>query len=267
MVAANVGTALALTCLGATGTAVGGAMVVAQPDMSFERLGFLQGVAAGLMLAISVMDLLPGAMEAIGFGAANLCFYVGVAFFALVVVAIPEPSLEGIIKEDDSSKGSKKWRREVLFSGLITALGITLHNFPEGVSVYLASMKSSAMGASLAVAIALHNVPEGIAVALPVFFATKSRWEGFKYAAVSGMAEPLAVVVMGLIFPVDLSPDLIQAMLAGVGGIMAFLSFHELMPLAFQHAGRRPATAAVFLGMAVMSGNLYLVDHWLGLSH
>ncbi len=44
------------------------------------------------------------------------------------------------------------------------------------------------MGLSLAVAIALHNVPEGVAVALPVYFATKSRWLGFKYAFLSGVA-------------------------------------------------------------------------------
>ena len=52
--------------------------------------------------------------------------------------------------------------------------------------MFLASMKSQAVGLSLAIAIALHNVPEGVAVALPVYFATKSRWLGFKYAFLSG---------------------------------------------------------------------------------
>lgn len=51
----------------------------------------LQGLAAGLMLSISLIDLLPEAVEEIGFIPANLCFYAGVLFFALIVAVIPEP--------------------------------------------------------------------------------------------------------------------------------------------------------------------------------
>lgn len=45
------------------------------------------------MLSISVLDLLPEAAEEIGFVKANLFFYLGVAFFALVVACIPEPDV------------------------------------------------------------------------------------------------------------------------------------------------------------------------------
>jgi ZIP family zinc transporter len=48
-------------------------------------------------------------------------------------------------------------------------------------------------------------------------------------------------------------------MLAAVGGIMAFIAFHELMPLALEHAGKSRAVAALFAGMAIMSFNLYFV--------
>ena len=71
------------------------------------------------------------------------------------------------------------------------------------------------MGASLAFAIALHNIPEGIAVALPVYFATQDRWKAFRLAALSGMAEPLGVVVVALCFPDNLSHDFIEGMLGG----------------------------------------------------
>jgi len=43
----SVGSALALTSMGAAGTALGGLLVVAQPQMSFRRLGALQvGIAS-----------------------------------------------------------------------------------------------------------------------------------------------------------------------------------------------------------------------------
>lgn len=34
---------------------------------------------------------------------------------------------------------------------------------------------------------------------------------------------------------------------------MAFLTLHELLPLAFDYAGQKQAVKAVFVGMAVMS--------------
>lgn len=158
-------------------------------------------------------------------------------------------------------------KKRVLLSGLITAIGIALHNFPEGVAVFLASMKSHAIGASLAFAIALHNVPEGVAVALPVYFATGSRWRGFLYAATSGLAEPIAVIVLALFFPSNLDKQLVEKLLAAVGGIMAFLSISELLPLSLEHAGRQKAVISLFVGMAIMSANLYILDHWLGHEH
>ncbi len=42
----------------------------------------LQGLAAGLMLSISLLDLLPEAVEEIGAVTGNGCFYLGVLFFA-----------------------------------------------------------------------------------------------------------------------------------------------------------------------------------------
>ena len=162
--AGDVRTALLLTMLGAAGTALGGLIVVAQPDMSLSRLGLLQargprcsislthgtptvrhrliatrlslraqGLAGGLMLCISFVDLLPASMEAVGFWRANIWFYAGVGFFAMVVYFIPEPAAaEAAIAASEkastakSSLEERKHRKEVLMSGIITAIGAPL---------------------------------------------------------------------------------------------------------------------------------------------
>ncbi|CAI5527916.1 unnamed protein product [Closterium sp. Naga37s-1] len=547
----QVGIALALTLVGSLSTALGGALVVLQAVPDIKRLGLLQGFASGLMLSLTFFDLVPEAIETIGFPAANLWFFGGALLFATVVHFVPEPSLapepsvnpapssepllkyaSGPVSEPTSKPASQRtsepfterqrtdqpiqpsavapaatapaeataavppappaaalaptltppppdsppplirkqtlarlnspsasssssfylpsslssldltqplgsespdsdpnqasglaragqvehpnlvrglgsdsyrdihvehwlsgikssgWdsrdgntgdsqvgegrdrgvdgegeerrrlkdvadekeaevgeremqrrRQAVLWSGVITALGISLHNFPEGIAVFLGSMKGLRVGISLAVAIALHNIPEGLAVALPIYFGTRSRWAAFRAAALSGAAEPLGVVFVALFFPASLAPDIIEGLLAGgtcsalssplatlfitpfstpaglcipmcpspsfsiplhpilsictpchpspslsislhpspflciplhpsaflciplnaVGGIMAFLVLHEMLPLAFEYAGHRRAVQAMFLGMAVMSANLHLL--------
>ena len=46
--------------------------MVVHPNMSFRRLGILQGLAAGLMFGISFLDLVPEAVEELGFLKANV---------------------------------------------------------------------------------------------------------------------------------------------------------------------------------------------------
>ena len=63
--------------------------------------------------------------------------------------------------------------------GLFTALSIFVHNFPEGLATFIATLADPAAGAALAVAIGLHNIPEGVCVGFPIYYATGSRWKAF----------------------------------------------------------------------------------------
>eukprot|EP00963_Diacronema_lutheri_P001527 scaffold100_cov323-Pavlova_lutheri.AAC.28 len=293
---------LALTSLGALGTAAGGAMVTLPKAPGWKELGIVQAVAAGMMLSISFLDLMPEAMQQIGFLDANVCFFGGVLFFALISKLVPEPEVGWISaaetlpeEEETGNPGGKprdpaseigirhrkkpesnghqqakkgvhkkveeRQRQDALLSGLITALGIAIHNFPEGIAVFLASLKDAKLGLSLAVAIALHNIPEGIAVAMPVYFSTKSRWKAFGLALLSGLAEPVAVIVVGLAFPLQMNTYTVERMIAGVAGIMAYLSLHELLPLSFTHAGRERTVWALIAGMMIMSFSLYWLEN------
>ncbi|XP_061972648.1 zinc transporter ZTP29 [Populus nigra] len=260
--------ALALSLVGGLSTSIGALFVVLFQAPNLKMLGLLQGFAAGLMLSISFLDLAHNAINSIGFLKGNLWFFGGVVFFGIIANFIPEPtfapSSDVKSKKKNGDQGGKdimkKHRRQVLFSGIITAIGISLHNFPEGMAVFLGSIKGLRVGLNLALAIALHNIPEGVAVALPIYFATQSKWQAFKLATVSGFAEPLGVVLVAYLFPSSLSPEILEGLLASVGGVMAFLTLHEMLPLAFDYAGQKQAVKAVFFGMAFMSASLYFLE-------
>ncbi|KAH7543569.1 zinc transporter ZTP29 [Ziziphus jujuba] len=260
--------ALALSLVGGLSTSLGALFVIISQAPNLKVLGLLQAFAAGLMLSISFLDLAHNAINSIGFLKGNIWFFAGVVFFAIIANFIPEPTLapisDGKSKKKNGDEGGKdimkKHRRQVLYSGIITAIGISLHNFPEGMAVFLGSIKGLRVGINLALAIALHNIPEGVAVALPVYFATQSKWEAFKLATLSGFAEPLGVIIVAYLFPSSLSPEILEGLLGAVGGVMAFLTLHEMLPLAFEYAGQKQAVKAVFLGMAFMSASLYFLE-------
>ncbi|KAL3819579.1 hypothetical protein ACJIZ3_005484 [Penstemon smallii] len=237
---------LALSLIGCVSTSIGAFFVVINKAPSVKMLGLLQGFAAGLMLSITFFNLVPNAINSIGFLKGNVWvrFSICVVFFAAVANFIPEPDI----------------KRQVLFSGTITAIGMTLHNIPEGMAVFLGSIKGFRVGVNLALAIALHNIPEGIAVALPVYYATESKWQAFKFASLSGLAEPVGVIIVAYVFPSSLSPEILEGLLASVGGVMAFLALHEMLPQAFGYAGHNQAVKAVFFGMAFMSSSLYFLE-------
>ncbi|KAG2271114.1 hypothetical protein Bca52824_065669 [Brassica carinata] len=250
--------ALGLSLVGGLSTSLGALFVVLSETPNMKMLGLLQGFAAGLMLSISFLDLAHNAINSIGFLKGNLWFFGGVIFFACIAKFIPEPTLgpSTDVKRrkkngDEGGKDmAKKHRRQVN----------KLAQFSRGMAVFLGSIKGMRVGVNLALAIALHNIPEGVAVALPIYFATESKWQAFKLATLSGLAEPLGVIIVAYLFPSSLSPEILEGLLGAVGGIMAFLTLHEMLPLAFDYAGQKQAVKAVFVGMACMSASLYFLE-------
>jgi len=147
--------------------------------------------------------------------------------------------------------------------GVMTAIALGLHNFPEGLATLVGALDDPKVGAALAVAIAIHNVPEGVSVALPVYYATGSRWQAFGYALLSGVAEPIGALIGWLALRStdggDISPTAYGVTFGLVGGMMVYLCFHELLPTAMRYdPENKVVTKGVIGGMGVMALSLVL---------
>merc|ERR1740139_1216639 len=146
--------------------------------------------------------------------------------------------------------------------GLNTAVAIGIHNFPEGLATFVATLVDPAVGATLAVAIAIHNIPEGLCVALPIYYATGSRMKGFMWALLSGLSEPAGALIGWAIIKStgqDMN-QLVYGILFGlVAGMMIMIVILELLPTAYRYDPTdRFVTNSVALGMAVMAASLCL---------
>lgn len=146
--------------------------------------------------------------------------------------------------------------------GVLTGLAVGLHNVPEGVATFAATLASPATGVVIAIAIALHNIPEGVAVALPLYYATGSKWKGLMWAAVSAAAEPLGgLIAYAVLGSMGMSHLAFGIMFSFVAGMMVYISIRELLPTALRYDPKDSCvTACAFWGMAVMAASLLMFE-------
>ncbi|MFW5896836.1 MAG: ZIP family metal transporter, partial [Bacillota bacterium] len=237
---------LGMTLLAGLSTGLGGLAIYFVKDFRQSHLSLLMGFGAGVMIYISFAKLLAEAVEYSGFFLANVAFFAGILGMYLLDHLLPHQYLAE--KAGLGRRGEPEQSREnaeVISAGLLTTIGIFLHNFPEGVIVFLSALHDPRLGLTLMIAIALHNIPEGISIAMPLYYATGERGRAIGYAFFSGLAEPMGALATLVFFGGVLSTEFINLSLALVAGIMVFISFHELLPLAHEMESPDLATAGI----------------------
>jgi zinc transporter, ZIP family len=256
----NVIIAFSLTLFAGLATGIGGLFaftkLVKRPGFFASSLGF----SAGVMIYVSFMEIIPKGYEALlenfsetlSSWLSVTAFFVGIVFIMLIDFVIPKAQNPHEIKEGNHDHG-------LLRMGLFSAFAIALHNFPEGMATFYAALEDLRLGIGITIAIALHNIPEGIAIALPIYQATKSRKQGFTYAFLSGLAEPIGALIGFLIFSTFLPTTIFGMVFPFVGGIMVYISLDELLPTAEKYGKHHLSMIGLILGMVVMALSLLLI--------
>ena len=261
--------ALLLTLLAGLSTTIGCiiSFFVKEPNPRFISL--IMGFSAGVMILISFVKLLQEGIKSTGFYTGLLFFFVGMFIMLIIDVSISHQYefeqtfhfyyLNNKSNQDDDGHKYHFNHKELKKTSLLVFLGIFIHNIPEGMATFIATLKAVEFGILLAIAIALHNIPEGIAVATPIYASTNSRKKAFYWSFLSGISEFLGALIVGLILYPFINDFFLGAMLAVVAGLMVYISLDELLPVSHSLGKEHMAILGVMLGMIVMSISLMLL--------
>ena len=176
----NVLFAFGLTLFAGLSTGVGSALAFFTKKTNTRFLAFTLGLSAGVMIYVSMVEIYFKAREALqaDLGEARGAWVTAAAFFlgmfAVMLIDKFVPSHENPhelhrVEEMRGAAGQKGQENALMRMGILTALAIAIHNFPEGIATFMAAIQEPRLGIPIAAAIAVHNIPEGIAVSVPVY--------------------------------------------------------------------------------------------------
>lgn len=236
---------------GAGATALGAVPVLWLKRTSARTNNSMLSFAAGVMLAATIFSLLIPALELAEER------YTGrfVAALAVVAALLAGGLLMGVINRvlphEHFEKGPEGPDSERIARVWLFVLAITLHNFPEGLSIGVGSASGNAqIGLSVTIGIGLQNLPEGLAVAMALLTLGYSRGHAFAVGALTGVVE-LVGGMFGAALLV-LSSAILPFALAFAAGTMLFVISDEVIPETHREDFGETATAALFLGFALM---------------
>ena len=257
---------LMLTLGAGLATGIGSAVAFFARHTNKRLLAFSLGLSGGVMVYVSFVELFYQAREILsqtlgvreGIMATAGAFFGGILAIGIIdrlVPSVENPHEARRVEEMERHPADPKLKR----MGLMTALAIAIHNFPDGIATFTTAVDDRALGIAIAAAVAIHNIPEGIAVSIPIFYATGDRAKAFRLSMLSGLAEPVGALLAWAILMPFMSPTLMGCILAFVAGIMVFISIDELLPAAREYGEAHIAIYGVVSGMAIMAASLILL--------
>ncbi|MDD3119208.1 MAG: zinc transporter ZupT [Victivallales bacterium] len=259
--------AFGLTLLAGAATGIGSGIAFFAKRTNTTFLSVALGFSAGVMIYVSFSEIMVKANQALAADIASAAtaklvtvaaFFGGMGLVAMIDRLVPSVENPHEMHNVEELTVAERRHHKLMRMGLMSALAIGIHNFPEGLATFIAGLKSPSLGLSIAVAIAIHNIPEGIAVSVPVYYATGSRKKAFLYSFLSGLAEPLGALIGYFLLLRYLNDLMFGLVFAAVAGIMVFISFDELLPAAEKYGEHHLTIYGLVGGMALMAGSLLL---------
>lgn len=193
------------------GTMIGASMGIMIKKPSNKLLGTTVGFAGGLMLSVVVFDLMPEAIKEWGLGRTIFFCVLGIV---MIVYMDRKVSLKGLNKH--------------MKVAVMAAMGLMIHNFPEGIIMGCGFASGGSLGLKMSLVIAIHDIPEGISVSAPLMASRVKAKKILLYSFLT--AFPTALGAFFGAYIGSISKDILGACLAFASGIMLFVVCGEMMP-------------------------------------
>ena len=221
----------------------------------------LMSFAAGIMLALAFLQLIP---EAIHLAHAEGAGNDGDSVFVLIIVLVGFAAfhaLESVISVHPRHDVEAEEPHKHDSLSIMAITGMTAHSAIDGVIMAVGFKAGTQIGMMTTMVVMLHEVPEGIVTTSILLHDTMEKARIFWFSLLVAIATPVGAVVSYFALG-EASGNVLRILLAFAAGSFIYIAATDLIPETHR-AEERLNTVVLTAGMAV----LYLLGRFLGHGH
>ena len=226
---------VALTAAAVVSTLAGGAMALRFRD----RLHYLLGFTAGVLLGVVAFDLLP---EIFGL-ARDHGFDPSASMIALVIGFLLFHSLEKFVLVHPAQEDHYSHHHHPNV-GLASATVLAAHSCMDGVAIGIGFQVSAMVGLTVAMAVIAHDFSDGLNTVSLMLRHKNSTRRALTMLVIDAIA-PLVGVLMTLAFAIP--PFQLMTYLGFFAGFLLYIGVSDILPEAHSRAGPGVATKLIAL--------------------
>lgn len=239
---------LLLALLGSVIALLGGVVFLYNERLSETLEKHSVPFAAGVLVTVSLLGLLPESVEHIG---ENAFWIILVSFLSVYLF---EHLLFGIHHHKEGEHVSAK-----SFSIPLVIIGDTIHNFIDGIAIGASFFAAPGLGLATAISTFLHEVPHEIG---DFGILLKSGWKRSNILVVNIISSLTTIVGAFTIYLFDENKTVIGILMALSAGIFLYLGASDFLPKIEKDSRNRfKSLLPLLIGAGAMIAVLLLVPH------
>lgn len=238
---------LSLALLGSVIALIGGVVFLFNKRLSSFMEKYSVPFAAGVLVTVSLLGLIPEAEHEIGESAflTVLLAFIGVYLFEHIFFGIHHHDGEhSDIKQSSTS---------------LVIVGDTIHNFIDGIAIAVSYFVSPGLGLITALSTFLHEIPHEIG---DFGILLKAGWKNKKIIVVNVMSALMTVVGAFSVYLFDENKVLTGQFMAVSAGIFLYLGASDFLPRIEKENGNKLKNLLpLILGCGIIIATILLVPH------
>jgi len=204
-------------------------------------LGALLAFSSGIIISLLVFDIFGEVIEE-----TNILILIILTIIGYLI----SKGLDKLIPEHESHNNKSSKKKNLLNVGIITLIGIILHNLTEGIATFTIIHNSNEIFIPFITGIAIHNIPLGIALASPIYYSTNSKKRTLIYTLIAVLSTMLGGIIGMLCSQLFIKFNLPIYILGITSGMLTYVITNELLPTARKY--NKKYIYAILIGITFM---------------